>query len=223
RWQSITGRPMIEGYGLTECSPVVACNVLGAAKLGTVGRVLPGTQISLRDEHTDASATDLGELCVRGPQVMQAYWNNPKETSQVMTQDGWLRTGDIASVDHEGFIKIVDRKKDMIIIGGFKVFPSEIEGVIAANEAVDEVGCIGVPDEKTGQAIKACVVVRKQHSITAEELRDFCRQYLTPYKVPKLIEFRDSLPKTNVGKVLRRALIDQAAAPSHAQPNIATH
>jgi long-chain acyl-CoA synthetase len=223
RWQSMTGRPMIEGYGLTECSPVVACNVIGAAKLGTVGLPLPGTDVSLRDDDVVANAGETGELCVRGPQVMRGYWNNPKESATAFTADGWLRTGDIASLDAEGYLTIVDRKKDMIIVGGFKVFPSEIEGVIAAHPAIAEVGCVGVPDERAGQAIKACIVLRAQESVSPEELREFCRTSLTAYKVPKLIEFRDSLPKTNIGKVLRRALLQQTATPPYAESTLSAH
>lgn len=206
KWRAITGRPLVEGYGLTEAAPVVACNPGDRPVIGTVGLPLPSTEISLRDGDTELPPGEAGELCVRGPQVMRGYWNKPDETAKAITSDGWLRTGDIAMVDPGGFLRIVDRKKDMIIVSGFKVFPNEIESVVAEHAAVLEVGCIGVPDPRSGQAVKIFVVARESSSVTVEELRTYCRERLTAYKVPKHIEFRKSLPKTNIGKILRREL-----------------
>jgi long-chain acyl-CoA synthetase len=170
---------------------------------------VPSTEVVIRDDDgKDLPLGQAGELCVRGPQVMQGYWNMPEETAEALDADGWLRTGDIATMDADGYLRIVDRKKDMIIVSGFKVFPNEIEAVLASHEAVLEVGCAGVPDERSGQAVKIFVVLRDQHSIEVEALRDYCREHLTPYKVPKYVEFRSSLPKTNIGKILRRALLE---------------
>lgn len=206
KWRAVTGRPLVEGYGLTETSPVIACNPGDRPVIGTVGLPLPSTEISIRDGDTELPPGETGELCVRGPQVMRGYWNQPDETAKTITSDGWLRTGDIATVDPAGFLRIVDRKKDMIIVSGFKIFPNEIEGVVAEHAAVLEVGCIGVPDSRSGQAVKIFVVVREGASVTVDELREHCRKHLTGYKVPKHMEFRQSLPKTNVGKILRREL-----------------
>jgi len=170
------------------------------------------TEISIRDGETELPAGQPGELYVRGPQVMRAYWKRPDETQQTCTADGWLRTGDIAVAQADGFLKIVDRKKDLIIVSGFKVFPNEIEAVVSEHPAVLECGCIGVADARSGQAVKIFVVVREGFSLTPEELYEHCRQRLTAYKVPKSIEFRESLPKTNVGKILRRELAQQEAS-----------
>lgn len=211
RWQRITGKKLAEGYGLTEASPVVACNPFDAPQVGTVGVPLPSTDISIRDGEVEVPPGQPGELCVRGPQVMPGYWNRPEETAKTRTADGWLRTGDIAIAQPDGFLKIVDRKKDLIIVSGFKVFPNEIEAVVGEHPAVLESGCVGLPDERSGQAIKLFVALRKGCSLSAEELREHCRQRLTGYKLPKYIEFRDSLPKTNVGKVLRRELAAEQA------------
>jgi len=212
RWQRITGKALAEGYGLTEASPVVACNPFDAPQVGTVGVPLPSTDISIRDGDVEVPPGQPGELCVRGPQVMPGYWNRPEETAKTCTPDGWLRTGDIAVAQPDGFIRIVDRKKDLIIISGFKVFPNEIEAVVGEHPAVLECGCIGIPDERSGQAIKIFVMLRKGFSVTAEELQAHCRERLTAYKLPRYIEFRDSLPKTNVGKILRRELAAEQAA-----------
>lgn len=209
RWRELTGRPLAEGYGLTETSPVVACNSYEAPRVGTVGVPLPSTDISIRDGETELAPGEPGEICVRGPQVMRGYWNRPQETAGCLTPDGWLRTGDIGVLSEEGFLRIVDRKKDLIIVSGFKIFPNEIEAVLSEHPAVLEGGCIGVPDPHSGEAVKIFVVVREGFSITAEELLEHCRKHLTPYKVPKHVEFRAELPKTNVGKVLRRELVRQ--------------
>ena len=219
RWQKTTHRDLIEGYGLTEASPVVACNLPGASRLGTVGVPLPSTEISIRDDSRELGVGEEGELCVRGPQVMTGYWNMPQETAKALDADGWLRTGDVALLDSDGFLHIVDRKKDMIIVSGFKVFPNEVETVIASHGAVLEVGCIGVPDERSGQAVKAFIVARE--SLTVEQVREFCREYLTPYKVPKYVEFRPTLPKTNIGKILRRALAEELSEEAHDRGTIA--
>jgi len=212
RWREVTGRSLVEGYGLTEASPVVACNRDDAPALGTVGLPLPSTEISIREDDLEVPLGQSGELWVRGPQVMAGYWNHPEETAKVLTQDGWLRTGDIATADANGFVRIVDRKKDMIIVSGFKVFPNEIEAVVGEHPGVLECGSIGVPDERSGQAVKIFVVRREHTTVTIEELREHCRTRLTPYKVPKHVEFRSSLPKTNVGKILRRELASEHAA-----------
>jgi long-chain acyl-CoA synthetase len=207
RWREVTGKTLIEGYGLTEASPVVSVNPLDlSAYNGSIGLPLPSTEISIRDDDgAELALGETGELCVRGPQVMSGYWNRPEETAKIMFPDGFLRTGDIARVDPQGFIYIVDRKKDMILVSGFNVYPNEIEDVVQTHPGVLEVGAVGVPDGAAGEAVKI-VVVRKDPSLTAEDLRAFCRKNLTGYKVPRHIEFRDALPKTNIGKILRREL-----------------
>ena len=205
KWQATTGRPLVEGYGLTEASPVVACNSYQRAKPGTVGQPLPHTEISIRENDVEAPRGQPGELYVRGPQIMRAYWNRSDETAQVLT-DGWLRTGDIAVLDTEGFLRIVDRTKDMIIVSGFKVFPNEVEAVVCSHPAVLECGCVGIPDERSGQAVAIFVVVRPEQRLAEDELLEYCRDRLTAYKMPRYVEFRSTLPKTNVGKVLRREL-----------------
>ena len=206
RWRATTNRWLAEGYGLTESAPVVTCNPYDAPQIGSVGVPLPSTEISIRDGDTELPTGETGELCVRGPQVMRGYWNRPDETANVLTPDGWLHTGDIATIDTAGFVRIIDRKKDMIIVSGFKVFPNEVESVLAEHPAVLECGVIGVPDPRAGQAVKAFVVIRPGSAATAEELREHCRANLTPYKVPKSVVFRESLPKTAIGKILRREL-----------------
>ena len=212
QWNSRTHRPLIEGYGLTECSPVVSCNSPQVCRLGTVGIPLPSTELSIRHADRELALGEEGELCVRGPQVMRGYWNTPEETANVLDREGWLNTGDIAVMDADGFLRIVDRKKDMIIVSGFKVFPNEVEDVLAMHSSVVDAGVVGVPDERSGQAVKAFVVIRENEAVSVEQLRDFCRERLTAYKVPKYIEFRPSLPKSNVGKVLRRALLEEPQA-----------
>lgn len=212
RWEEATRRPLMEGYGLTEASPVVSCNPFDKPRVGTVGVPLPSTDVSVRDDHGEVPLGTAGELCVRGPQVMLGYWQRPDETANVLSADGWLRTGDIAVLDAEGFLRIVDRKKDLIIVSGFKVFPNEIESVVTEHPAVLECGCIGVPDTRSGQAVKIFVVTRPGAAVSAEELREFCRERLTGYKVPSHVEFRTSLPKSNIGKILRRELAAEEAA-----------
>jgi len=206
KWRALTGKPLVEGYGLTEASPVVAGNRYDEPRIGTVGVPMPSTEVSIRDGNGEVAPGEPGELCVRGPQVMRGYWNRDDETAKTFTADGWLRTGDIAIVDEAGFIRIVDRKKDLIIISGFKVFPNEIEAVVTEHPAVVECGCIGVPDPQSGEAVKVFIVVREGFTLTIDALREHCREHLTPYKIPKYVEFRASLPKTNIGKILRRAL-----------------
>lgn len=209
RWKEVTGTTLVEAYGMTETSPAVTINPLDLPAFnGSIGLPIPNTEIAVRDDYgRDVPLGERGELCVRGPQVMKGYWNRPQETAAVMTPDGFLRTGDIAVVDEGGFVHIVDRKKDMIIVSGFNVYPNEVEEVVASHPGVLEVGVVGVPDERSGEAVKV-VVVRRDPELTAEALLDHCRRNLTGYKVPRQVEFRSELPKTNVGKVLRRALKD---------------
>ncbi len=210
RWQAITGRPILEGYGLTECSPLVCANPLDAPEYsGYAGIPVPSTECSIRDEAGRPVASgSSGELCIRGPQVMKGYWQKPEETARVFTPDGWLKTGDIAQIDARGYIKLVDRVKDMITVSGFKVYPNEVEEVVASHPAVLEAAVIGVPDADTEEAVKLFVVARQGASIDPEELRRYCKEQLLPYKIPRQIVVRTELPKSNVGKVLRRALRD---------------
>ncbi len=211
KWQVITNSPLCEGYGLTECSPSVTLNPLDLTEFsGSIGLPLPSTEVSLRNpEGNEVGPGESGELCVRGPQVMKGYWNRPKETADVMTADGYLRTGDIATIDERGFLRIVDRLKDMILVSGFNVFPNEIEEVIMMHPGVFEVAVVGKPDPKTGEAVKV-FAVKKDPALTAEALIEHCRKELTAYKVPRQVEFVDELPKSNVGKILRRELRDRA-------------
>ncbi|MES1172215.1 MAG: AMP-binding protein [Bacteroidota bacterium] len=207
RWRELTKTVVVEGYGLTEASPIVCCNPIdGTDRVGTIGLPFPSTEVRLMgDDGQEVPPGQPGELIARGPQVMRGYWNQPSETA-AMLRDGWLWTGDIAQMDSDGFFRVVDRKKDMILVSGFNVYPNEVEGVVALHPAVLEVGAIGVPDEKSGEAVKAVVVLRPGHTATADELIQFCRANLAAYKVPRQVEFRTELPKTNVGKILRRAL-----------------
>ena len=211
KWKKITGTPIVEAYGLTEASPGVCCNPLNIeAYSGGIGLPVPSTEVELRDaDGKEVGVGQPGELWVRGPQVMKGYWNRPEETAKTIDARGFLETGDIAVMDEKGWLKLVDRKKDLIVVSGFNVYPNEIEEVISHNDKVMEVACIGVPNEKTGEALKV-FVVKKDPSLTKEELIEFCRTELTAYKVPKDIEFRDELPKSNVGKILRRELREQA-------------
>ncbi|KFG69218.1 AMP-binding protein [Microvirga sp. BSC39] len=211
KWKDITGQPIVEGYGLSETSPVVCANRLDIADFtGTIGYPLPSTDVTIRDGDGNVLPDgERGELCVKGPQVMAGYWQRPDETAKVMTADGWFRTGDVAVILPDGQIKIVDRMKDMVLVSGFNVYPNEVEDVLANHPGVMESAVIGLPDEQSGEAVVA-YVVRKDPNLTADELRQFCREALTGYKVPRRIEFRDTLPKTNVGKVLRRALKEEA-------------
>lgn len=211
RWKQTTGKPLLEGYGLSETSPVLCCNPLdGTEKQGTIGLPMPSTEVGIFDDDGKQLAQgETGEICARGPQVMSGYWQ--KDNSDVFFPGGWFRTGDIGFMDAEGFFKIVDRKKDMIKVSGFNVYPNEIENVMAGHPGVLEVAAIGVADEKSGEVIKA-FVVKKDESLTEEQLRNFCAKNLTNYKVPKYFVFRTELPKTNVGKILRRALKEEQAA-----------
>jgi long-chain acyl-CoA synthetase len=206
RWRDITGSALVEGYGLSEASPVVCINPIPEPKLGTVGLPVPSTEVGIRD---DSGAVlpigEEGEVWARGPQVMLGYWQRPDETNKVLTADGWLRTGDIGVLDAEGFVKLLDRKKDMVIVSGFKVFPNEIEDVTMLHPGVLEAAVIGVPDERTGEAVKL-FVIKRDPALTEAQLRDFLRERLVNYKRPHLIEFRDHLPKSNIGKILRKEL-----------------
>ncbi len=210
RWKEVTGTTLIEAYGLTETSPAACMNPMDLKDFnGKIGLPISSTEVSIQDDDWhQLAAGEQGEICIRGPQVMRGYWQLPKETSDSLSNDGWFHTGDIGFMDEVGFVKIVDRKKDMILVSGFNVFPSEVEEVIADHPGVAEVGVIGKPDEHSGEVVMA-VVVKKDKSLTEEALRDFCHQGLTNYKVPKSIVFTDELPKTNVGKILRRELRDK--------------
>ena len=211
KWQQVTGCRINEGYGMTETSPVLTFNPPGHVQLGTIGIPCPSTEIAIMDENGKALLNgEIGELCARGPQVMKGYWKRPEETAKTMTEDGFIRTGDIAVKQDDGYIKIVDRKKDMIIVSGFNVYPNEVEEVLTLHPQVIEAAAIGVPDDATGEKILAFVV--SKGDLTEEELIAHCRKNMTPYKVPKLFEFRTELPKTNVGKVLRRALKEELKA-----------
>ncbi len=205
RWFKTTGTQVVEGYGLTEASPVVCCNpVDGSDQRGTIGVPLPNTDIKLvNNEGEVVPRGEAGELCCKGPQVMKGYWQKPEESEKVL-KDDWLYTGDVAVMKEDGFFKIVDRKKDMILVSGFNVYPNEIENVLSNHPAVNEVAAVGIPNERSGEAVK--VFVSKKAPVTEEELKEFARKNLTAYKVPRFIEFREELPKTNVGKILRRAL-----------------
>lgn len=210
QWQQITGVPLVEAYGLTEASPAVAVNPLNLESYnGSIGLPLPSTLVSIRDDQGNEQAQgETGELCVYGPQVTCGYWRNQEETQQTFFEDGYLRTGDVAKLDEHGFLYIVDRKKDMILVSGFNVYPNEIEDVVTAHEKVDEAACIGVPDTKSGETVKI-FVVKKDESLTRDELISYCRDQLTGYKVPRKVEFLDKLPKSNIGKILRRQLRDR--------------
>ncbi|MBR8383667.1 AMP-binding protein [Burkholderia cenocepacia] len=216
RFQQVTGRPVVEGYGLTECSPIVTMNPVDlndmAAFSGSIGLPAPSTLVRFRREDgTWAAVGEPGELCVRGPQVMRGYWQRPDETAKVIDADGWLGTGDIGVMDERGFIRLIDRKKDMILVSGFNVYPNEIEEVLVMHPGISEAAAIGIPDEVQGERIKV-FVVRRDPSLTAEDVLAHCRKNLTGYKMPKFVEFRDALPQTNVGKILRRALRDEELA-----------
>jgi long-chain acyl-CoA synthetase len=206
-WKRVTGVPIVEGYGLSETSPVATCNPLDLENFNhSIGLPVPGTEIVIRDDdNNDLPPGEPGELCVRGPQVMQGYWNKPEANAEAFTPDGFFRTGDIARMDENGYFYIVDRKKDMILVSGFNVFPNEIEDVVAGHKEVLEAAAIGVPDEKSGEAIKL-FVVKKNPDLDVDTVREYCREHLTGYKVPKHVEFIDEIPKSNVGKILRKEL-----------------
>ena len=208
RWKAVTGCILSQGWGLTETSPVATTTPRGVDFNNSIGLPVPSTDISIRDDSgRELPIDEVGEICVRGPQVMAGYWNRPEETAQVMLDGGWLRTGDIGRMDANGFVFIEDRKKDMILVSGFNVYPNEIEGVIARHPGVLEVAAVSQPDERSGEVV-AVFVVRKDPTLTAEQVIEFARADLTGYKVPRHVYFRDELPKTNVGKILRRALRD---------------
>jgi long-chain acyl-CoA synthetase len=216
RWQKTTGSRLIEAYGLTETSPAACINPLGAEFNGTIGLPIPATEVAIMsDDMKRLPLADgkvpveqcTGEICIRGPQVMKGYWRQPAETAKVLSPDRWLKTGDVGFMDARGYVTITDRKKDMILVSGFNVYPNEIEGVVAMHPGVLECACVGVPDDKSGEAVKV-VVIKRDPAITAEDVLKHCRDQLTGYKVPKLVEFRGELPKTPVGKVLRRELRD---------------
>ena len=207
KWKAITGKPLIEAYGLTETSPAACVNPIDLPEYnGKIGLPIPNTEVEIRDEEGKALPTgEVGEICIRGPQVMKGYWNRPEETAKVMTEDGFLKTGDMGFMDEKGFFQIVDRKKDMILVSGFNVYPNEIEEVYVTHPKVFECAAIGVPDDKSGEAVKL-FVVKKEEDLTEEELFEFSKENLTGYKRPKFIEFRKDLPKSNVGKILRKDL-----------------
>ena len=211
KWKEVTGCTLVEAYGLTETSPAATMNPLDMpAYNGSIGLPISSTEVVLRDDAgKDVALGQPGEICIRGPQVMAGYWNRPDETAKVMTADGFFMTGDIGVMDYSGFVKIVDRKKDMILVSGFNVYPNEIEGVVAMHPGVLECAAVGVPDAKSGEAVKL-FVVKKDESLTADEVLKHCRAQLTGYKMPRDVEFRKDLPKTNVGKILRRELRDEA-------------
>jgi long-chain acyl-CoA synthetase len=210
KWKLATGRCIIEGYGLSETSPVATCNRADEHEFtGSIGLPVPSTDIAiLDDDGKPVPNGQPGEIAIRGPQVMAGYWNRPDETAKVMTPDGFFKSGDIGIMDDRGYVKIVDRKKDMILVSGFNVYPNELEGVIALHPGVLECAVVGVPDPHSGEAVKV-FVVRRDPNLTESALMEYCKGQFTAYKKPKYIEFRDELPKTNVGKILRRALRDE--------------
>ncbi|HVL33857.1 MAG TPA: long-chain fatty acid--CoA ligase [Actinomycetota bacterium] len=220
QWEKVTGGRLVEGYGLSETSPLTHINPpYGKRKIGTIGLPVPGTDCKLVDVEDPSKEIDIpgpGELCIRGPQVMRGYWNRDDETAEVL-RDGWLHTGDVCEVDEEGFFKIVDRKKDMILVGGFNVYPRDIEEILYQHPAILEAAAVGLPDKRSGEIVKAYIVLKPGQTTTAEDVEKFCRERLTAYKVPKLYEFREDLPKTMIGKILRRALIEEEKAKAEAK------
>ncbi|MGG6260944.1 long-chain-fatty-acid--CoA ligase FadD1 [Stutzerimonas stutzeri] len=210
RWKQVTGCSICEGYGLTETSPVASVNPIEHIQLGSIGIPVPSTQFKvINDDGQDLPQGEIGELCIKGPQVMKGYWQRPEATAEVIDADGWFKTGDIGVIQEDGYIRIVDRKKDMILVSGFNVYPNELEDVLASLPGVLQCAAIGVPDEKSGEAIKLFVVVKPGESLTKEQVMQHMHDNLTGYKRPKFVEFRDSLPTTNVGKILRRELRDE--------------
>lgn len=211
-WQRVTGCEISEGFGMTETSPVVTFNPNVAIQLGTIGLPIPSTMVkTIDDDGNETPIGEAGELCVKGPQVMRGYWQRPEDTRNSFTEDGYLQTGDVALIQEDGYIRIVDRKKDMIIVSGFNVYPNEIEDVVSGHPNVAECAAVGVPDAKSGEAVKVYLVATAE-GVSENELKEYCRERLTAYKVPKSFVFRDELPKTNVGKILRRELRDEANA-----------
>ncbi|MEK7358224.1 MAG: AMP-binding protein, partial [Bdellovibrionota bacterium] len=215
RWKDVTKTPVIEGYGLTETSPVATCNpVDGTDRVGTIGLPLPSTLVKMiKEDGTDAGFGEQGEVCIKGPQVMKGYWQRPDETAKVIDAKGWFHSGDIGIMEPDGFCRIVDRIKDMILVSGFNVYPNEVEDVIATHPGVLECAAVGVPNEHSGEVVKV-FIVRKNPNLTSQDIIDHAKKSLTSYKVPKFVEFRTELPKTNVGKILRRALRDTPATAS---------
>ena len=213
KWKKVTGVTLVEAYGLTETSPAACINPMNLHDYnGAIGLPVPSTDACLKDDDGNiVPLGEVGELCIKGPQVMKGYWQRPEETAKVMDAEGWLHTGDMAKMDEQGFFYIVDRKKDMILVSGFNVYPNEIEDVIALHPGVLEVAAIGVPDERSGEAVKV-FIVRKDPMLSTPQIIAHCREHLTGYKVPSHVEFRSELPKTNVGKILRRELRDGPAA-----------
>jgi len=212
KWKQLTGKPLLEAYGLTETSPAATINPLDMMDYnGSIGLPVPSTEVRVNDpDGKELPVGEIGELCIRGPQVMSGYWQQPEETAKVLSEDGWLRTGDMARIDDDGFVYIVDRIKDMIVVSGFNVYPNEIEEVISTHPGVLEVAAIGVADERSSEAVKV-FIVSKDPELTAESVLEHARENLTAYKIPKYIEFREELPKTNVGKILRRALREEVS------------
>jgi len=215
RWQQVMGVPLIEGYGLTEASPIVCANPIGATTFsGAIGMPIPSTRVEIRDEAGNPLPVgEAGELCVQGPQVMRGYWNRPDETARVLSADGWLRTGDICLIDARGMVRFIERSKDVVVVSGFKVYPNEVEEVLMMHPGIREAGVVGVPDDKSGEGVKA-FVVKADPALTAAAVIAHCKANLAAYKVPKQVEFRDSLPKSPIGKVLRRELKGEPAAPT---------
>jgi long-chain acyl-CoA synthetase len=212
QWESVTGNPIHQGYGLTETSPVATSNPIDSEFNGSVGLPVPSTEIMIADDDGNALAQgEVGEICIKGPQVMEGYWQRPAETSKVMLPGGWLRTGDIGRMDENGFVYIEDRKKDMILVSGFNVYPNEVENVVVEMDGILEAAAIGIPDEHSGEIVKI-FAVRTSDAVTEEMVLEYCRENLTNYKRPKAVEFREELPKTNVGKILRRELRDEVLA-----------
>jgi long-chain acyl-CoA synthetase len=220
KFMAITGGSLVEGYGMTETSPVAVANPInGEARAGSVGLPIPNTEVDIIALDPDAQGNypslpvgQEGEVCIRGPQVMKGYWNQPTETANVINAAGWLRTGDIGKFDEDGYLYIVDRKKELIITSGYNVVPREVEEVLFMHPAVQEAAVAGVPDEKRGEAVKAFVVLKVDQKATEAEIRDFCRENLAGYKVPRTVEFRSNLPKSQVGKVIRRLLVEEEKA-----------
>ena len=211
RWEQVTGKPVLEGYGLTESSPVLTFNPFGQVRHGSIGVPIPSTDVRcVDDDGVDVPQGQPGEVIAKGPQIMLGYWRKPEETAKTI-QNGWLLTGDIGTMDADGYFRIVDRKKDMILVSGFNVYPNEIEDIIAAHPDVIEVAVIGVPDGAAGEAVKAYIVACNE-GLSKDDLRAYCKEHLTGYKVPKFVEFRDELPKSNVGKILRKDLRAQEQA-----------
>jgi long-chain acyl-CoA synthetase len=210
KWKEVTGQGLVEGYGLSETAPVLTCNPIdGTERIGTIGIPVPSTVIKILDE--DGKQVEIGkagEICAKGPQVMSGYWEKKEET-EVVFIDGWFKTGDIGIMDEDGFIRIVDRKKEMINVSGFNVYPNEIEDVVASHPKVMEVGVVGVPDEKSSESVR-CYIVKKDESLTEEEIILYCKDKLTAYKRPKSVIFKSELPKSNIGKILRRILREEA-------------